>query len=53
MKRKTKEEPIKVGDKVKFGRNEYKVVQMWTGGVAVIENDAHRWTVSKDKLKKI
>ena len=53
MKKKVNEEPIKVGDKVKVAGSEFTVIDLWQGDIAVIENDAHRYTIRKDKLKKI
>ena len=54
MRKKVKEEtPIKVGDKVKAAGEEFTVIELWQGDIAMIENDAHRYTIRKDKLKKI
>lgn len=54
MRKKVKEEtPIKVGDKVKVAGEEFTVIDLWQNDIAVIENDAHRYTIRKDKLKKI
>ena len=53
MRKKVKEEPIKVGDKVKAAGEEFTVIELWQNDIAMIENDAHRYTIRKDKLKKI
>ena len=44
---------VKVGDKVKVAGEEFTVIDLWQNDIAVIENDAHRYTIRKDKLKKI
>ena len=51
MKKKTK--PIQEGDIVTYKGKEYKVVQLFTFGLATIENDETRICVQYEDLKKV